>query len=113
MELKVIPIQVIEVVDDNNFLCTGFYFDVVERECAEPYGYETWGYLCDEFGCKYVYSLPIYDIKYQDGYLNKENPGPWYACAGGMGYNALFVTEKEMLRVLNQLGYTKEKYVSI
>jgi hypothetical protein len=99
-ESRHVPVRVFEGKDSRLLhIRVDFYFKVVER------GDEVWGYLCDESGYRYHYSLPIWNSRYGDGYLNADHRGDWYACAGGMGYNTLVVCEAEMLKVLTELGY--------
>lgn len=97
------PVEVHEV-NKHVFKTHILYLKVEERACPDPYGKEVWAFLCDKYGYKYVYSLPVKSTKYLDGYLDGQR-GDWYACAGGMGYNELIVKEKDLIAGLEKLGY--------
>lgn len=99
-ENKLVQLNVTEYRTNDVVTHEDFYFRIEYKMLDKQQ--EMWGFLCDKWGFKYFYSLPLYSSRYGDGYLNK-SPDDWYACAGGMGYNKLVVKKDDLINAINEL----------
>lgn len=103
---EAIPIKATHTLFDGTEIAFDYKFMVIDRIA---YGYpESWGFLCDENGYKFHYSLTITSTKYRDGYLDSYNgrePTDWIACMPSPGYDKILVSKEELLRCLGELGY--------
>lgn len=64
---------------------------------------EIWGILCDKYGYRYVYSLPIVSPKYKDGFLDKESDKDWHACFGCSVYNKIIIKNEDLKKAITKL----------
>ena len=75
----------------NEFIQTIDFFLTLEK-----HNNETWAYLCDKYGRRYVYSICVTSEEYHDGWLDNDDNRDWLACMGCETYNRIIIKREDL-----------------